>query len=322
MNYKEDKTMEVKCSRNCKRKGSKGRCLASSITIGDDGCCMFLKVPEFEPFRADNVIIYDNAGIPSVMVRFSRMTNKELFGGLDRVHPAFIINGKVYDEIYISKYPNVIINGRAYSLPMQQPKVSITFDEAVEACRNKGDGWHLWTAMERGLLANICKRDDVFPHGNTASGLYHADSSEYGETYGGGKTLTGSGPDTWNHDHTPFGVSDLCGNIWELFAGLRLINGVLQFIPNNDAAADIDLSKNSDKWENMTADGKPICIDVTDGIRFINEGEEIDGKDDYDGCEWKDVEFDFDITEEMKELGLYPGEPKACLYAETYGEWC
>lgn len=309
--------MEVKCTRNCKRKDSKGICLASSITIGDSGCGVFIKAPEFEPFRADNVVVYDKAGIPSVMVRFSRVTNKELFGGLDRVHPAFIINGEVYDEIYISKYPNVIINGKAYSLPMQQPAVNVTYDEAQAACRSKGEGWHLWTAMERGLIANICKRDDIFPHGNTDCGKWHDDSSEKGETCDSGyKTMTGSGPATWNHDHTPFGVSDLCGNIWEWFAGLRLINGVLQIVPNNDAAADIDLSRESDVWQTVLADGEAVRIDAERGIRFTKD--EVD--EHYDGCKWKDVKFDFEITEEMKELGLYPGEPRAYLYADTEGE--
>lgn len=46
----------------------------------------------------DVVAIYDNAGIPSIMHRFRRVTNKELFGGSDAVHPAFIIGGEVYDE--------------------------------------------------------------------------------------------------------------------------------------------------------------------------------------------------------------------------------
>lgn len=64
----------------------------------------------------DVVAIYDNAGIPSIMHRFRRVTNKELFGGSDAVHPAFIIGGEVYDEIYISVYENTMINGKPYSL--------------------------------------------------------------------------------------------------------------------------------------------------------------------------------------------------------------
>lgn len=309
--------MEVKCTRNCKQKDRKGVCTASSITIGNEGCGVFVKAPEFEPFRADNVVIFDKAGIPSVMVRFSRVTDNELFGGSCRPHPAFVINGEVYDEIYISKYPNVIINGKAYSLPMQQPAVDVTYDDAQKACRSKGEGWHLWTAAERGLIANICKKNELFPHGNTSGCSWHGDSEEKGKTYGGDKTLTGSGPETWNHDHTPFGISDLCGNIWEWFAGMRLMDGVIEVIPDNNAAADIDMSKNSDKWVALMKDGKPIRINAEDGgIRFTTEESDMD----YDGCEWGDAEFDFDITEQMKEFALYPGEPETYLYADTEGE--
>lgn len=60
----------------------------------------------------DVVAIYDNAGIPSIMHRFRRVTNKELFGGSDAVHPAFIIGGEVYDEIYISVYLLVLLPKR------------------------------------------------------------------------------------------------------------------------------------------------------------------------------------------------------------------
>lgn len=45
----------------------------------------------------DVVAIYDNAGIPSIMHRFRRMNDKDLFrGGKDKPHPAFIIGGEVY----------------------------------------------------------------------------------------------------------------------------------------------------------------------------------------------------------------------------------
>ena len=40
------------------------------------------------------VAIYDNAGIPSFMHRFRKVTNKELFGGSDKTNAAFIIGGE------------------------------------------------------------------------------------------------------------------------------------------------------------------------------------------------------------------------------------
>lgn len=103
----------------------------------------------------DVVAIYDDAGIPSIMHRFRRVSNKELFGGSDKPHPAFIIGGEVYDEIYISVYQNVMIHGKPYSLPYADPATGFTADEFAKACFSKGEGWHPLTAAEWGLLANL-----------------------------------------------------------------------------------------------------------------------------------------------------------------------
>lgn len=103
----------------------------------------------------DVVAIYDDAGIPSIMHRFRRVSNKELFGGSDKPHPAFIIGGEVYDEIYISVYPNAMIHGKPYSLPYADPATGFTADEFAKACFSKGEGWHPLTAAEWGLLANL-----------------------------------------------------------------------------------------------------------------------------------------------------------------------
>ena len=95
------------------------------------------------------------------------------------------------------------------------------------------------------------------------------------------------------------------------------MDGVIEVIPDNNAAADIDMSKDSDKWVALMKDGKPIRINAEDGgLKFTTDESGMD----YDGCEWGDAEFEFGITEQMKELALYPGEPKAYLYADTEGE--
>lgn len=303
--------MKVKCERNC-RENVKGFCQMSEIDIRADGMCgRYDRKPEFEPFREDNVVVFDNAGLPSIMVKFTR--NPEA-----PAHPMFVIGGKTYNTLYISKYPNTIINGKAYSLPMQQPAVNVTLEEAEKACFSKGEGWHLMTAMERGYIANLCYDAGVFPHGNTNRGEYHADNSEKGQCFDGFKTLTGSGPATWNHDHTVFGVADLCGNVLEWIRGFRLMDGVLQTAKDNDAAMNIDLSRESQNWQAMLENGQPIRIDVNNGgVKFTTE-DEIE--EDYDGCCWKDVEFDCEVTDEMKALGLFAGEPDAYIYADTEGE--
>jgi len=271
--------------------------------------------------KEETVVIYDDAGIPSIMRKFSKVTNKELFGGSDKAHPAFIINGQEIDAIYISVYENCEINGKPYSLPYQKPWTNITNDKAAEVCFSKGEGWHLMTALEWGLVANICKRDGTLPHGNTESGKYHADPSECGMTYGGdGKTLTGSGPSTWTHNHEPDGVHDLCGNVWEMVRGLRVKNGVLQAPMWNNAALDIDLTYEGDCWMNVPDDdGRHIRFSVEDGEIHITGKENIER--DYTGSCWEDVHMDIE-AESLKELGLYPGEPDAYFYVDsTEGEY-
>lgn len=273
----------------------------------------------------DVVAIYDNAGIPSIMHRFRKTSNKELFGGSDKTHPAFIIGGVEYDEIYISVFPNTEINGKPYSLPYMKPWTNITNDDAAKACFSKGDGWHLLTAPEWGLLADISLKNGTLPHGNTANGKYHADPEERGQTYdGSGRTLTGSGPATWTHDHTPTGVHDLCGNVWEMVRGLRLKDGWLQVAKNNDAALDIDLTPEGDGWQTVSDDaGKAIRVSVNDGgdIAITSEPESEDTEHNYDGCEWGDVNMDCE-SEQLKELALFPGEPEAYFYADsTDGEY-
>ena len=270
--------------------------------------------------KCDVVAIYDNAGIPSFMYRFTRVSNKELFGGSDKPHPAFVIGDELYDEVFVSVYENCEINGKPYSLPYQKPWTNITNDEAARACFSKGEGWHLITAPEWGLLANTSLKNGTLPHGNTNGGKYHADPTEHGKTYdGGSKTLTGSGPATWTHNHTPEGVHDLCGNIWEMVRGLRIKNGMLQRAKDNDAALDIDLTTEGDGWENILDDsGKPIRVSVDGSITLTTDA---DIEQDYTGDCWEDVNMDCE-SEQLKELALYAGEPKAYCYVDsTEGEY-
>ena len=106
----------------------------------------------------NNEILLDNAGKPSVMVRIPKMTYAQLgMGESTALFPAFIINGQEVDEIYISKYLNIVQNGRAYSLPGVDPAASMNFDQARSYCEAKGDGWHCMTRMEWGLLMRICE---------------------------------------------------------------------------------------------------------------------------------------------------------------------
>ena len=201
----------------------------------------------------NNVVIFDDRGIPSIMCRFVRPKDTE------EVPAVFKIGDKVADAIYISKYPNTVIDGRAYSMPMADPTVNITFDGAVQACRCKGLGWHLMTAVEYEYLLNQSREKGTMPHGNTDWGKDYYHNDEQGKVSNLGRTYTGTGPVTWNHDHTPYGVSDLNGNVWEWLAGLRIKDGVIEFIPDNKAASPYcDLSKDSTEWQQAETSKGPV----------------------------------------------------------------
>ena len=265
------------------------------------------------------VAIYDDDGIPSIMHRFRRVTNAELFGGRVKTHPAFIIGGKEYREIYISVYLNTEINGKPYSLPYMKPWVGLTNDEAARACFSKGNGWHMLTAAERGLLANTSLKLGTLPHGNTAQGKCHANPEETGMLYDVCHTLTGSGPATWTHNHKPTGVHDLCGNIWEMARGLRIKDGFFQAANNNDAATDIDLTEDGDGWFAVTDNnGKPVRVSVDECSDITITSAEGELEDYYAGAAWKNVDIACE-SERMKELALYGGEPDAYFYADSTG---
>lgn len=279
-----------------------------------------VSVPSNNPeVKHDIVAIYDDAGIPSIMHRFRKVSNKELFGGSDKTNAAFIIGDEEYDEIFISVYENCEINGKPYSLPMQKPWTNITNDEAARACFSKGEGWHMMTRAEWGLLANLSKKNGTLPHGNTNYGKYHVDPKEKGVLVDNCITLTGSGPATWTHDHTPEGVHDLCGNVWEMVRGLRIKDGKLQAAKNNDAAMDIDLTLEGDDWQDILDDsGKSVRVSYEDALVFTTR-ENI--SKDYGGDTWEDVRMECE-SETLKELALYAGEPETYCYIDcTDGEY-
>ena len=245
-----------------------------------------------------NEVIFDKSGIPDIMVVF---TPDEL--GL----PA-TLKGRKVSEYLISKYPNTLIGGVPHSLPFQKPAVDVNFDEAVQLCESKGPGWHLLTNDEWAALARQSWENDTMPTGNTASGKSHSHPEQTGTTYDGGygKTLTGSGPVAWNHDRTAEGVSDMCGNIWEHVGGIRFLNGQVQVIPDNGAAAGADQSADSKEWEAIyTADGDPVYFNPRGGEIFV-EPTEAEDKD-YDGVRFTDLEAKgLDVPDKLIELGLYP----------------
>jgi len=265
----------------------------------------------------NTVMIKDATGRENAMVALH--LQDFLDAGLG-VLPAFKVNGKTVDTIYISKYVNEIVDGVAHSTRNAEPGANISFDGMVRACEAKGAGWHLMTNAEWAAVALLSKARGTLPHGNTAGGKSHIDESEHGTICRYGKTLAGSGPDTWNHDHTEDGIADLCGNIWEWVAGIRFLDGQLQIIPNNDAAACVDQSKNSALWTPVLHEGKPINYRVSD--EEITLTTDKLGESEWDGVRFSELKAEIDVPAILKELALYPDgyDGDDYFYLDTDGE--
>lgn len=156
-----------------------------------------------------NTVLFDDLGMPSVMVPFPKLKMSDLIaGGSENIHPAFSVDGVEKSVIYVSKYQNIVLNERGYSLPMRDPRASLNFDQAVAYCRNKGKGWSLTPYSLWSAIALWCRKNGTMPRGNNNYGADHAYGHEKGVPtyYGSGKIArcaTGSGPNTWNHNWMP-----------------------------------------------------------------------------------------------------------------------
>lgn len=262
---------------------------------------------------SDNTIITDDKGLPSVMVFVPKFKMSDVIaGGSDSVHPAFIVDGVEKDGIYISKYQNVVYDGRAYSLPAETPKTSISFDDAVLSCTAKGAGWHMMTAMEWGAIALWCKHNGWLPYGNNDFGKdkneseYKAIPTVYDDSGRITIVATGSGPVEWSHNKQLDGIYDLNGNCAELLGGLRVVRGELQILENNNAAnSDNSQSANSAQWK---------AIDGTTGELITPDGS---------GTTQNSLKLDFEdskwhwVTEAITNKGSYTNLYSALSASET-----
>ena len=218
-------------------------------------------------FGGNNAVKFDDLGMPSIMVGIPKMKYSDIItGGTQETLPWWIVDGVEKEVIWVSKYINVVVNDRAYSLPMKDPKAYIDFDTALAVCRRKGEGWHL---NQNGVFAAInlwCMKNGFTPRGNTNWDRSYEKAYEKGvNTYvdgshGGGRTATGSGPVTWNHDGSPAGIADLCGNCWEWVSGMRIVDGEIQIIPYGNAMkSDCNMGANSTEWKAIKPDGTLVA---------------------------------------------------------------
>ena len=289
----------------------------------------------------NNEILYDDKGLPSIMVKIPKMTYAQLgLGSSTAIHPAFIVNGQEVDAIYISKYQNIVQDGRAYSLPGEDPKATINFDTALAACTAKGAGWHLMTRAEWAVLALWCKNNGTMPKGNNnygkdaADSIYQAipsmarDSSNRIQ-----RVATGTGPLSWSHDGTPSGIWDLNGNVNEWVGGIRMVYGEIQVLANNNGAdRDKSQAESSAQWQAINAsDGTLITPNgtgtTTGSVKLrwdtnhwkLTDDNTSDGTTTYKDCAFEDIVADASIgtaaTLLLQALGLLKYDTGSGAYA-------
>ena len=229
-------------------------------------------------------VLYTAAGHPSYMNVIPKFNLQDIDPSLGTgVHPAFIVNGVEKSEIFIGQHVGCVKDGNLLSIPGVVPQVSANFDTFLGWAAANGPGWHVMTNAEWAAIALWCWNNGTMPRGNNQYGrdigspwetARRADGGAIGDATGNGRSYTGSGPASWRHNGQANGIADLNGNVWEWAGGLRLNNGEIQVLANNDAADNTkDQSSTSALWKAIKAsDGSLVAPGTAGTLKYDAAG--------------------------------------------------
>ena len=231
-----------------------------------------------------NTVLYTAKGQPCYMAVIPKFNLQDIDASLGTgTHPAFIVGGVEKSQLFIGQHIGVSRNSEMLSLPGLDPINTITHDAAVSLVRANGTGWHLMTNVEWAAIAQWCWKNGFQPRGNSNYGKssdlatemgVRQDGVTPGTASGNARTLTGSGPTSWRHNNTPFGIADLNGNVWEWSPGMRLNAGEIQIMADNDAAASTaDFSAGSAAWKAIDgATGALVAPGTAGTVKYATSG--------------------------------------------------
>jgi hypothetical protein len=294
-----------------------------------------------------NTVVFDAQGNPNVMVWMNNFNCEDVNAAILARHgwdpqlgtgvfPAFIKNGVQIRGFWYGKYAaSNGANGGCSVLPGVYPKVSINYDTAKSLCTNKGAGWHLAANIEWMAVAYLSIAYGEQPRGDTYYGLAHDARHETakrnsathapGDTAYSASSLTGTGPETWSHDGTRFGVFDLVGIVWEWVDQLKLQEGQI-FAPNdnNPDLAEASWPSHECYFDSSGATSGSIILNSEITNRTGDIGDDGNGNDS-NSSTWSTSSSDASYIKNtlMRQLGIEPASSSSFngrLYSRNFGE--
>lgn len=233
--------------------------------------------------KGRNTVVYTAKGQPCFMYVLRKFNVETIDASLGSgVHPAFVIDGVEKDAILIGMYGGAEVDGELVSQPGRKVRHTLSHDNSIALVRQNGAGHHLVTNAEWSAIGLRCWKDGFQPNGNSGYGRSSDDTTEFGVSEdgvplpnaGGERILSGSGPTTWRHDNTPFGIADLNGNVWEWTPGMRIDAGEIHVIADNDAAMDsTSFAVGSAAWRAIDgSNGDLVAPGHANAVKYATSG--------------------------------------------------